>query len=315
MWKWNFDFSVGIGWLFLIGAIFVVAVAGLNYLGYYYAKKAAKEGTIDKKMNIAVLAINGLISYGTKSRSFFQKTISMIEAVAERKPKALILRMNSPGGTMAGSNEIYEALNKLKRKGIKIVVLMEDVAASGGLYISMAADKIVANPGVITGSIGVIIHHVDMSKLFEKIGINSDNVKSGQYKDMLSNSKAMDEGARKLVSETIQDCLEQFIGVVAGSRKLDKETVRTFADGRIFNGSQAQRLGLVDELGSYETAIRAARDLAGIEDGKENVQEISPPTSILERFGILGQISSFVDRADSFLVSSELNGMPMYLMK
>lgn len=316
MWDWNFDLSIGIGWIFLIfGGMFGLWLA-LNVWLMRSIKKIRQSGSADdKKMNIAVLSINGLLAYGAKPRSNFQKIMSQIGSIAERQPKALIVRVNSPGGTMSGSHEIYEALKKLKKSGMKMVVLMEDIAASGGVYISMAADKIVASPGTITGSIGVIIPHMNMSELLEKVGVKSDSVKSGEHKDMLSSSKPLSHDSRKLLQETIDDCLDQFVEVVAESRKMSEEAVRAFADGRIFNGRQALKLGLVDEVGGYETALKVAKELSEIKEGEERVQEVNPPMNMLERFGLLAQISSAVERADNILTGIELDGTPLYLMK
>jgi len=198
--------------------------------------------------------------------------------------KVILLRVNSPGGGVAASQEVYRQIMRAKEKGKKIVVSMSDTAASGAYYISSAADKIVANPGTITGSIGVIISYPYAKKLLDKIGLEFITVKSGQYKDVGSLSSETSENQKKLLQTMINDVLYQFVGDVVDSRleplakafkitekKMDlkKKLVRDYmlkniADGRILTGRQALDLGLVDQLGNIDDAIEAAAKMAGI---------------------------------------------------
>jgi protease-4 len=141
-----------------------------------------------------------------------------------------------------------------------------NISASGGVYIGVAAEKIVANPGTITGSIGVILRGNDLSKVFERIGIRFDTVKSGPFKDILSPDRPLSDAERALLQELIDSSYGQFVGVVAKGRNLELETVKRFADGRVFSGEQAQALGLVDELGDEDHARRLAAQLADLDE-------------------------------------------------
>lgn len=178
--------------------------------------------------------------------------------------KALVLRVDSPGGGVAASQEIY---NEVKRAAAvkDVVVSMGSVAASGGYYVSAPATRIVANPGTITGSIGVIMEIPNVEGLMDKVGIRTEVIKSGRHKDMASAFRKMSEEDRKILQGVIDDVYDQFVRDVAESRELPVEAVREMADGRIFTGRQAFDLGLVDELGGLEDAIELSAKLAGIE--------------------------------------------------
>jgi len=178
--------------------------------------------------------------------------------------KALVLRIDSPGGGVGPSQEIFDEV-KLVDKVKPVVVSMGSVAASGGYYIAAAAREIVANPGTITGSIGVIMEFANFQELLEKIGLDSVVVKSGPFKDIGSPTREMTAAERDLLQSLIDDVHSQFVASVAEGRDLDEEKVRSFADGRIFSGHRAMELGLVDRMGNLEVAISRAAELAGIE--------------------------------------------------
>ena len=184
--------------------------------------------------------------------------------------KAVVLRIDSPGGGVVASQEIYNALMNAKREGKKIVASMGSVAASGGYYIAAAADKIVANPGTLTGSIGVKMEYPNLEKLLEKIGVKEIVVKSGEYKDVGSPFRNISERERKLLQGVIDDVQSQFVEAVATGRSLSIAEVRAIADGRIFTGRQALELKLVDQMGDLAVSIQLAGDLAGIK-GKPRV--------------------------------------------
>lgn len=196
--------------------------------------------------------------------------------------KAIVLRVNSPGGGVSASQEIYNEIIKTKAKGKKIVVSMGTVAASGGYYISCPADIIVANPGTLTGSIGVIMQYPMAEELFKKLGIKMEVIKSRQHKDIGSPFRQMTEKEKQLLSEVVTDIYQQFVDVVRENRQLSKEKVLEIADGRIFSGQQAQKLGLVDSLGSYEDAIRISSNLVGIV-GEPHIIKERPKFSLLQR--------------------------------
>jgi protease-4 len=224
---------------------------------------------------VAVLPVTGLIADS-------ETTIEQLKKFAkDDSVKAIVLRINSPGGGVGPSQEIHEEVKKLKGKKI-VVASMGALAASGGYYIACAAQKIYANPGTITGSIGVIMQFVNVKDLIEKIGLKGMVVKSGAFKDIGSPMREMKAEERELLQGVIDNVHSQFIAAVAEGRKMERESVAKIADGRIFSGEQAKSLGLVDALGNLEDAVTEAGKLAKIE-GEPRV--ITPPKkklSILE---------------------------------
>ena len=208
------------------------------------------------KKRIARIVIEEPITSSTRV-----STLKAIKQVEEREFPALILRIDSPGGTVGDSQEIYSAINRLRSKGCKVIASFGNISASGGVYIGVAADKIVANPGTITGSIGVIIRGNNISELLNKIGIKFETVKSGLFKDILSPDKPLSEEGRELLQNLIDESYKQFTDAVSKGRKIPIEDVQKFADGRIFTGSQAKKLGLVDEIGDEYKAREIAAEL------------------------------------------------------
>jgi len=186
--------------------------------------------------------------------------------------KAIVLRVDSPGGAVAPSQEIYEEVRKATAKK-KIVVSMGSIAASGGYYISSPASRIVANPGTLTGSIGVIMEIPNIEGLMNKVGVKTEVIKSGRHKDMASAFRGIGKEERVILQNVLDDVHDQFIKSVAEGRKMLPEDVRKIADGRIFTGKQALAVGLVDELGNLEDAIKAAAKLAGIKGEPEVVSK------------------------------------------
>lgn len=177
--------------------------------------------------------------------------------------KAVVLRIDSPGGAVVPAQEIYKEIKKVVQKK-KVIVSMGSVAASGGYYIASPATKIIANPGTLTGSIGVIMEIPNIEGLMDKLGIKTEIVKSGKHKDMASFFKGIGEEERIILQEVLDNVHEQFITAVAEGRTMLYEDVKELADGRIFTGEQALEAGLVDELGSLEDAIRIAAEMSGI---------------------------------------------------
>ncbi|PKL52088.1 MAG: signal peptide peptidase SppA [Nitrospira bacterium HGW-Nitrospira-1] len=193
------------------------------------------------------------------------------EYTKDNSIKAIVLRVDSPGGAVAPSQEIYEEVKKAVAKK-KVVVSMGSVAASGGYYISAPATKIIANPGTLTGSIGVIMEIPNIEGLMNKIGIKTEVIKSGRHKDIASAFRTMGKEEREILQGVMDNVHEQFIKAVSEGRKIKMEELRKIADGRIFTGEQAKTYGLVDELGTLEDAIKTAATLAGI---REEPQVIS----------------------------------------
>ena len=230
--------------------IIFVIVAALGLLTKFKGKVRIGD-------KVAVVRVSGIIL----------DSADVIEELKEysndRSVKAVVLRVDSPGGGVAPSQEIYEEVVKIKAKK-KVVVSMGSVAASGGYYISAPADSIVANAGTLTGSIGVIMEIPNVSNLMSKIGVETQVVKSGRHKDMASLFKSLTPEEKAILQTVLDDVHDQFIEAVSESRGMKPEAVRKLADGRIFTGRMAKELGLVDELGNLEDAIMLAGKLAGI---------------------------------------------------
>jgi protease-4 len=197
-----------------------------------------------------------------------------IEQLAETKGvKAIVLDINSPGGSVGAVQEIYSRIQRVKKeKKIPFIALFGDVAASGGYYIASACDKIVAHPGTLTGSIGVIFSVSNMEGLFAKVGYKMDPVKSGKYKDIGSPAREMTVEERKILQDLIDDAYGQFVQAVADGRKLPLEIVKPLADGRIYSGNQALANKLVDQLGDSKDALLLAAKMGGIKDEKPRVR-------------------------------------------
>lgn len=235
---------------------------------------------------IAVLNVNGVIAEGDAYEANSKKLVEIIRNWSENDSiKALVVRVNSPGGSVGATQEIYDALQDFRTAGSSkrpIVVSMGDVAASGGYYAAMAADHVMANEGTLTGSVGVIMSFLDYQGFQEKIGVNSRVVKSGEFKDMGSGSRAMTLEEKELLETMVLDVYDQFFEAVVRGRA-DKVRTRmnptnpanvtdeeveaklsAYCDGRIMSGRQALEAGMIDEIGSLDDAIRKAAALANI---------------------------------------------------
>jgi len=178
--------------------------------------------------------------------------------------RAVVIRINSPGGVVAPTQEVHDALLRLRKAGKPVVASLGAVAASGGYYVAVAADRIYASPGTLTGSIGVIMQTANVEQLLKKVGVEYVIVKAGQYKDVGSFSRAMTLEERRVLQALLDDVHGQFIQAVAQGRKLPREQVLGFADGRVFSGMQAHALKMVDALGGLEDAVEAAARLANL---------------------------------------------------
>lgn len=257
----------------IIALLLLLAVVGTTFVLWGLPKGFGKK-------KVALVEVRGTISDpGAVVRQLRKYT-------EDRSVAAIVLRIESPGGSVAASQEIYRAILRARERGKKVVASMGNVAASGGYYIAVAADTIVANPGTITGSIGVIAEFPNVEKLLEKLGLKVEVLKTGQYKDIGSPLRKMEEEEKKLVQEVLEDAYGQFLKAVSEGRGIPEDSLRPYADGRIFTGRQALALGLVDVLGGYQDAVDLAGRMAGIGP--------NPPTvggrrkGLLERFlGIL----------------------------
>ncbi len=178
--------------------------------------------------------------------------------------RAIVVRIQSPGGVVGPTQEIYDAILRIRNQGKPVVASMGSVAASGGYYLAAAATRIVANPGTLTGSIGVIMQLAEIEGLLKKVGIRYEVIKAGRLKDSASFARPMTPEERAVLQAVLDDMHDQFITAIAEGRRLAKDRVRTLADGRVYSGRMAKDLGLVDALGGFDEAVRLAGELAGI---------------------------------------------------
>ena len=226
----------------------------------------------ERSNQIAVIYIEGTITSGRSGSDFFSgptagsMTIMEHLRMAANDPtvSAVVLRFNTPGGSVAAAQEIATEIRRLRETGIPIVASMADVCASAGYYLASLADVIVANPGTITGSLGVFMQVANFEELYEKLGIEYTIIMSGEYKDMGATNRALRPDEREILQAMVDDIYQQFIETIAEGRNMPLERVMELADGRIYTGSQAKELGLVDEMGNYYDAISRAAELAGI---------------------------------------------------
>ncbi len=260
--RWFWGIFLG---LFLL----VMIIVAISFFAFASALKRdggefVSGGSGDK---IAIVEINDVIVSS-------EKTVEQIKKFREDKSiKAIILRVNTPGGGVAASQEIYEEVKKTRDSGKIIVVSMGSIAASGGYYIAVGSSLIIANPGTLTGSIGVIAQFISIKDLAEKLGINQTTIKSGSLKDAGSPFKTMNDSDKAYFQDVVDNSFGQFLDVVSKERKMDKQTLLQYANGRVFTGLQAKEYGLIDSLGTFEDAIRITGKMAGIEGEPRIVRE------------------------------------------
>lgn len=259
--------------VYVLIAVFTLSALALMVIPSL--KKQAKE----EKAKIAVIYVEGVINGGRSQMGMFSEqggTDEVIkqlhEARDDKSVKAVVLRINSPGGSAPAAQEVGEEIKKLRASGKLVVASMGDMAASGGYWLAAVSDKIYANPATLTGSIGVYIPYTNLEELYKKIGLHQEKIKSGVYKDILSPERTMTAKERELIQVMVDDLYEQFVAVVAEGRHMDPAKVRSLADGRVYTGHQAKDLGLVDEYGNLYDAIDGAAALAGFK-GKPEIVE------------------------------------------
>lgn len=263
------------------------------------------------RKQIARIEVTGAIGSQTRKR-----VLEALKTVEEKKFPALLLRIDSPGGTVGDSQEIYSALRRLRDK-VKIVASFGNISASGGVYIGMGAEHIVANPGTITGSIGVILRGNNLERLLDKIGVSFKVIKSGPYKDILAFDRELTDPEKHILQELIDTSYHQFVGTVAEARNLAVDTVRSFADGRIFTGQQALELGIVDRLGTEEDARRWTAELVGLDPEKTPTFTFEEKKSLFNRFFPGGDRLQSNIMAGSDWLEFELStsGLPLWLYR
>lgn len=243
----------------IIGFAVVVAILVFFFLVIYLIGRfMGRENQFTFGDKIAVVEIQGLIAQSSE-------TIQEIhQHLEDTGVKAIVLRIDSPGGGVGPAQEIHREVQKARAKK-KIITSMGSVAASGGYYIACASDLIVANPGTITGSIGVIMEFTNLEELLKKIGVKGVVVKAGEYKDVGSPFREMAPNEKKIMQDVIDNVHQQFIKAVEEGRKLEHSSVIRIADGRIFTGEQALELKLVDRMGNLQDAIDMAAEMVGIQ--------------------------------------------------
>jgi protease-4 len=249
------------------------------------------QGKSSSRNKIAVIRLTGIIgeSEGLTGEEGIVPFIKnqLDQALEDEHVKAIVLRINSPGGEVVASDEIYRAVAEAREKK-KIVASMETVGASGAYYAAMGADYVMANDLTITGSIGVILQSFTFAGLMDKVGVKSYTFKSGKYKDILNPTREPTAGESNMVQNLIMEVYDKFVGIVAKERKMDVDELKNgLADGRILSGKQAKEAGFIDGLGYFDDAVDKAKELAGIEDAK--VVRYVAPFSLRNVLRFLGE--------------------------
>lgn len=264
----------------------VILIAALFSVVYLLARPGRIATPLKSGERIVVLYLQGAIDEGSGgigfSGSITPRYVEEQLKKAENDPgiEAAVIRVNSPGGSVAASQQIAGSVEAFSKP---LIISMGDMAASGGYYISAPADGIVAQPGTLTGSIGVISQVIDQGGLYEKLGLKVETIKSGRHKDMLSRQMTAEE--RELMQALSDELYDQFVSDVARGRGLDKKKVLKLATGQVYTGTQALEAGLVDRLGGLEEAVEWAGEMAGLEDPE--IYEFPPP-SFWEQISGLG---------------------------
>lgn len=307
-------------WLKAVALLYAVSLlAAFVLISRADSAKKAKTGDMDlsklssmmqsTKGAVAVIPIYGAISQGDSSRSWDRGSMQIakrIKKMAEKKEvKAIMLDINSPGGSVGAVQEIYSTVMRARRETKKpFIAHFGDVSASGGYYIASACDMIIAQPGTITGSIGVIFSVSNFDGLMKKVGMHNEAIKSGKFKDIGSPMREMTADERKLLQALIDDSYDQFVTAVAEGRKMPMDKVKELADGRIYSGRQALAKGLVDKLGDMQDALDAAGELGKLGKNPRVLNEGDP----LDNF--MSLMESKLDMPGSKVMSEALETSP-----
>lgn len=279
---------------------FLIVICLVAALGNWILGSSLRGSEQNQAADIALIDVYGGIS-DTASAGFgaggssANTLLEAIQKARKDKVKAILLRINSPGGTAAASQSVYHELMRVRKETkIKIVASLGDVAASGGYYIASAANHIVANPSTLTGSIGVVIRTQNISGLLDKFGVQSGTVQSGQYKDILSPFRSTTADERQILQGIVTDSYEQFLASIVEGRGMALPELRKLADGRIYTGSQAKASKLVDSLGNYQDAVQQTVKMAALKK-EPTIRNYTKGSS----GSLLGRIIPFLSGADS----------------
>jgi protease IV len=273
-------FTVGV-----VALVLAVGAGGRSAPSAVYYEEEYVSGTGPDR--IAVVPVDGTIVAADSSTGDLQPTTTpegladaLQQARGDARVAAVVLEVNSPGGGVTASDEMHQSILDFREQtGLPVVVSMGDVAASGGYYISTAADRIVANETTLTGSLGVIFALTDFSELADRYGVEQEVVKSGEFKDMGSSFRDLTPEEREILQSIVDESYDEFVGVIVEGRGLPEAKVREIADGRVYSGEQAKELGLVDSFGGLDEAVEVSRDLANIREATV-VRYVEKPTFV-----------------------------------
>ena len=266
---------------FIFKALFVLLIIAFFVQAFLLYFKDNSD--VLSKDQIVLLELNGVI---LQSEPIIDK---MKKYAGKPNVKGFILKINSPGGGVAPSQEIYEYIRNLRKP---VYAAISSLGASGGYYVAAACDKIYAMPGSITGSIGVIMKFTNLKELYNKIGIKSISITSGKFKDIGSSSRDMTNEEKTLLKSSIMDVYNQFINDIVISRKTDKKILKKYADGRILTGNQAKKIGLIDKLGTYNDAFKDMKRRYHI----KNAELLIPKAKINSLEKLFGKIQFFENK-------------------
>jgi len=273
--------------LAIIGGLILLTLIGI----FAFIAVTFSGGTSEHGKHIALIRVNGVITSGRGGAGLFSGSVAGSDDIIDQlekarendSAKAVVLRIDSPGGSPAASEEVYNEIKRVQRAGKPVYTSMADVAASGGYYIASASDKIYADASTITGSIGVIWDSADLSGLYKKIGYTPEVVKSGKFKDIGSPNRPITPAERALIQGMIMDTYDQFVHAVASGRHMPVSQVKSIADGRVFTGRQALGVDLVDKIGGLHDTVRSAARAGGIK-GEPKVIEYRRRTTFADIF-------------------------------
>jgi len=262
----------------VVGVILIVLLVFVVWTAFSFFQPSGERLFVEGSGDVGVIRVDGMI---TEARPFLDR----LQQYVDRKDiKAIVIRVESPGGIVAASQEMYNGVRRARESEKPVIISMGSLAASGAYYLSLGADSILANPGTLTGSIGVLMDFPQTTKLMDKLGITIHSVTSGPFKDAGSPYSEWDEQTQQYYQDLVANTYQQFVAVVSAERHLSADSVRALADGRVYTGQQAVSNGLIDGLGDMHDAVQLAARMAGI-SGKPTLVE--PPRRHLRLWDLL----------------------------
>jgi len=269
-WFWGIFISLIVIAIVFLGISFLYLAKITSVSDRYYEQTGSGSGKIAVvNLDFTILSSESIVRQFNKFRD-------------DKSIKAIILKVNTPGGGVAASQEMYEIIRKTRDKGKPVIVSISSLGASGGYYAACGGSIIIADPGSLVGSIGVIMNLMNFKELAEKIGVSETIIKSGELKDAGNPFRDINEKDKEYFQDIVNDSYDQFLDVVSRERKMDKEKLKEYANGRVFTGRQAKDIGLIDSLGTFEDAVRIAAGMAGI-DGEPAIVRERERLSLTER--------------------------------